>query len=206
MQELKVKQVIIGKQFECSKNLQELLKIAQKERIPINIVEAGNRINIEKDLYLDILWPTKEQIPENPLNNNSIVCKLNYNNFSMLFTADIEKIAEEKIISVYSKTNILNSTVLKVAHHGSKSSSIKEFLEAVKPKIALIGVGKSNIFGHPNEEVVKRIKNMNCKVLRTDEMGEVTIRVCKKGRIKVKHRINNETLGNNNKNIVKRGN
>ena len=91
-----------------------------------------------------VLWPNdKELIEENPLNNNSLVCKLIYKNFSMLFTGDIEEIAEKEILRKYNNNlSLLKSTVLKVAHHGSKTSSCIDFLNAVKPKIALIGVRK----------------------------------------------------------------
>lgn len=99
------------------------------------------------------------------MNNNSIVCKLVYRNFSMLFTGDIEEMAEKQIISKYKNSKILHATVLKVAHHGSKTSSIQEFLELVKPKIALIGVGRNNNFGHPNKDVIKRLQNLRCKSL-----------------------------------------
>ena len=79
----------------------------------------------------------------------------------MLFTGDIEKIAEKSILQEYKgNTNILNSTILKVAHHGSKTSSIQEFLDATKPNIAVIGVGENNKFGHPNEDVIKRLENL----------------------------------------------
>lgn len=123
------------------------------------MVEAGQRIRIEEDLYFDVLWPDSENlIFENNINNNSLVCKMLYRDISILFTGDVEEIAEKAILKEYKNTNILNSTILKVAHHGSKSSSIQEFLNVVKPKIALIGVGKNNTFGHPNDEVLERIK------------------------------------------------
>ena len=83
----------------------------------------------------------------------------------------------------YKNTNILKCTVLKVAHHGSKSSSIQEFLNAVSPKIALIGVGKSNHFGHPNAEVLERLEQSKSNVFRTDEDGEIMIRMNKRGGI-----------------------
>lgn len=79
----------------------------------------------------------------------------------MLFTGDIEKMAEEQIIEEYkNNSHILNATALKVAHHGSKTSSIYEFLNMVKPKISLIGVGENNIFGHPNQEVIERFEKL----------------------------------------------
>lgn len=74
-------------------------------------------MTIEKDLKIQILWPKEEQIRENILNNNSIVAKLNYKNVSVLFTGDIEEIAEKDILSEYKNSNILNSIILKVGHH-----------------------------------------------------------------------------------------
>lgn len=159
MKELKVKNVIIGKQFENSTNYQEFIKIVKQRNVKMHIVEAGQKIHIEKDLYFDVLWPKSDNvIYENNINNNSLVCKMVYQKFSILFTGDIEQIAEKVILQEYKDSNILKSTILKVAHHGSKSSSTEEFLNAVKPKIALIGVGKKNTFGHPNNEVLERIK------------------------------------------------
>lgn len=83
-----------------------------------------------------------------------------YQDISVLFTGDIEEIAEKTILEEYKNTNILKSTILKVAHHGSKSSSTEEFLNAVKPKIVLIGVGENNTFGHPNNGVLERLERM----------------------------------------------
>ena len=136
----------------------------------------GDVINIEKDLKFEILWPKEEQIPENILNNNSIVAKLKYKDFSMLFTGDIEEIAEKQILKEnknktefiksdinWNENNLLKATILKVGHHGSKTSSTQEFIESVKPKIALIGVGKNNNFGHPNKGVLDRLEKMRNK-------------------------------------------
>lgn len=161
MQEIKIKNIIIGKQFEDSDNLQELLKIAKEKKLKVKIVEAGEKIKIENNLYFDVLWPkASEKMNENILNNNSLVCKLGYNKFSMLFTGDIEEIAEKQILQDNKICKQLQSTILKVAHHGSKTSSIQEFLEKIKPKIALIGVGKDNKFGHPNHQVLERINKL----------------------------------------------
>lgn len=161
MKNLKVKNVIIGKQFEDSENLQEFLKIAKEKNVKVNVVEAGDKISIEKNLYFHVLWPDSSNIiTEKILNNNALVCKLYYKNFSMLFTGDIEESAEKELIKKYTDTNVLNSTILKVAHHGSKTSSIKEFVNLVKPKIAVIGVGKNNLYGHPSSEVIERLSNM----------------------------------------------
>lgn len=82
----------------------------------------------------------------------------------MLFTGDIEKIAEERMLDEINN-NLLNADILKVAHHGSKTSSTQKFIENVKPKIALIGVGENNKFGHPNYEVLNRLNELRNKNL-----------------------------------------
>ena len=162
MEELNVKQVIISKQGEKSDNFQKFKEIACKKKIKVLTVEKGDRLQIEKDLYLDILWPNnKKMINNNGLNNNSIVCKLYYKKFSMIFTGDIEEIAEKQFLQEYKNNlQVLNSNVLKVAHHGSKTSSIQEFIKEVEPRIALIGVGENNKFGHPNLDVIKRLNKL----------------------------------------------
>lgn len=103
-------------------------------------MRQGDKVKIDNDVYFDILFPEDELLQDNVLNNNSIVAKLHYNNFTALFTGDIEEIAEKELVNKYNKSNMLHSTILKVAHHGSKSSSIQEILNYIKPKIALIGV------------------------------------------------------------------
>lgn len=123
MQEIKIKNMIIGKQFETCENYEKLIKIAKKKKIKVSVVEAGDKINIEKNLYFNVLWPSSNNyISDNAINNNSLVCKLIYKNFSMLFTGDIEEIAEKEILKKYEKNSkVLKSTILKVAHHRLKN-------------------------------------------------------------------------------------
>ena len=240
LQELQVGQVIISKQAEISENYRHFKEIVNKKNIQVLIVGANyskneiessnNNANskkyenkkiiysskeqIEKDLYFDFLWPNNDfLLTENALNNNSLVCKLHYMDFSMLFTGDIEDVAEKHILHTYSKktgnqnSNInvnynysysenscfdsfLNSTVLKVGHHGSKISTTQEFLEAVNPQIALIGVGENNKFGHPNDIVIKRLEDNGAKIYRTDKNGEISIIVNNQGKVTIKKLIN----------------
>lgn len=153
---------------------------------------SGNRIHIEKNLYFDIIWPSNYQIITNTLNNNAIVCNLHYKNFSMLFTGDIEEIAEKEILKLYYKNkNILKANILKVGHHGSKTSSTSEFLDVINPKIAIIGVGEKNKFGHPNDVIIQRLSGLNCEIFRTDLNGEVSIEVNKDSKYKIKKQIIN---------------
>ena len=110
---------------------------------------------------------------------------------SVLFTGDIEEIAEESILNKYeSNLKILKSDIMKVAHHGSKTSSKLELLKYVKPKIALIGVGKNNKFGHPSANTLKNLKEIGCEIFRTDNSGEISITINRRGKItSIKRRI-----------------
>lgn len=139
MEKIKVKNVIIGRQFEPCDNYEQFVKIVKEKKIKVSIVEKEQKINIEKDVYFSILWPgSKNKITENVLNNNSLVCKLLYKDFSMMFTGDIEEVAEKVLLDRYKDTSMLKATVLKIPHHGSKSSSIEEFVKQIRPKIAII--------------------------------------------------------------------
>ena len=178
MEELKVGQVIISEQVEPSENYERFKELVKKKKISVTVLKDNNlnspqKLKIEKGLYFEILWPdNRKMIFDNALNNNSIVCKLNYKNTSVLFTGDIEKIAENQILETYiNNVNLLNSTILKVAHHGSISSSTKDFLDIVKPKIALIGVDKNNKFGHPDKEVINRLEQMRMQNLPNRSNG-----------------------------------
>ena len=188
LEELNVKKVITGKQYESSENYEKFLRIVKSKNILVKQVQKGDMINVENDVKIKVLFPEEKMIEENSINNNSLVFKLMYKDFSILFTGDIERISEERLVKLYSNTNILKSTILKVAHHGSKTSSIQEFLELVHPKIALIGVGKNNLYGHPNQEVIERLEAFCAKIYRTDNEGEITIEVNK--RIKIKKMLN----------------
>ena len=131
------------------------------------------------------MWPDNNLIEENSTNNNSIVAKLIFNEFSMLFTGDIEQISENKIVQKYQCTDKLKSSILKIAHHGSKTSTTQEFLNLVNPQIVLIGVGKDNKFNHPNLEVLERLQKNGSKIYRTDQYGEISIIVNENMRTKI---------------------
>lgn len=165
IEKLKIGQIFISNQEE-SENYERLTNIVRERKINATIINTSNnsaqRFKIENDLNIDFLWPSNSKlINENSLNNNSIVCKLNYKDCSILFTGDIEETAEDAILNEYKgDLNRLNATILKIAHHGSNTSSTEKFINAVKPKIALIGVGNNNKFGHPNGEVIMRLQNI----------------------------------------------
>lgn len=137
----KVKNILIGVQFEENNNLDNMLEIINQKETDLMILKANDKIKIDEECYIDVLFPIEgEEIENNSINNNSLVFKLVSRNISLLFTGDIEEEAEEKLIGVYGDK--LKCDILKVAHHGSITSSTEEFIKHVNPKIALIGVRK----------------------------------------------------------------
>ena len=117
LEELKVKNVIISKQGEETEQYKTFVDIVRQKKIKVTIVQKGSKIQIENGIYFDILWPQEKQIIDNILNNNAIMAKLHYQEFSMLFTGDIEKKAEELLLE--EKVN-LKANVLKTPHHRFK--------------------------------------------------------------------------------------
>ena len=155
--------------------------------------ENISQIGIDKNTKIDVIFPEQELISNNILNNNSLVAKLTYEDsnkqeYSLLLTGDIEKVAEKKLVEKYINTGILEATILKVAHHGSKTSSIEEILKLIKPKIALIGVGEKNTFGHPSKITLDNLQSADCQIYRTDISGQITITITG-GKIRVKKKI-----------------
>ncbi len=187
IQKLKIKNILISKQAYFCNEYKNIANLINSKKIRVTFVKQGDELSIDKNVNINIFYPP-ENLEYDDLNNNSIVTKLTYNKFTMLFTGDIEK-SEENILNKY-KSRDLQSSIIKIAHHGSKTSSSEEFIKAVNPKIALIGVGENNKFGHPNKKVLERLKNINCKIYRTDKMGEIEIKVSKEGNLIINKMIN----------------
>jgi len=186
LENCRVKNVVIGKQGETSRQYIEFCRLAKKRGCRILEVKKGDVIDLDSETVVKVLYPDTELIKENVLNNNSLVCRVEYKTFSMLFTGDIEAIAERKIVEEYGKNHALKVSMLKVAHHGSKGSSTKEFLEATGARVALIGVGRENRFGHPSKEVLKKLEGRHMQIFRTDVNGEIRVMVQKDGKVRVK--------------------
>jgi competence protein ComEC len=151
---------------------QEFINLIKNKKIPIKIVYQGERIDLDNEISLDILYPFEnlENKKVSDANNNSIVAKLIYKNFELLLTGDIEKSVENKLI----KANVdLTADILKIAHHGSKTSTSEAFLKAVNAIMAVIEVGADNKYGHPHQEVLDRLKNLI--VLQTGVEGSIQI-------------------------------
>ncbi|MCH8741514.1 MBL fold metallo-hydrolase [Patescibacteria group bacterium] len=152
----------------------EWRKLIEEEGAEIKIVQAGQEIRLGEGIYFDILNPFEnlEGKEFKNSNNTSIISLLVFNQNSFLFTGDAYKSVEKKIIGADAN---LKTDVLKVGHHGSKTSTSEEFIEQILPKIAVISVGKSNRYGHPHQETLAILKEYGIRVLRTDEEGDIKI-------------------------------
>ena len=158
--------------FRDTEQYKEWLKIIEQKLIPIYLAKSGGEIDFGNNIKIDILYPFENMagLLISNTNNSSIVGKLIYNNFEVLLTGDIEKSIEQKLVS----SGIdLQADVLKVAHHGSKTSTAEEFLIAVNPIIAVIQAGKDNKYGHPHQEVLERMANVLTLISGT--MGDIKI-------------------------------
>ena len=157
---IRVDHLILPDWEEEPENYLKLRELAQTADVQVLQVKAGDRI-CYGNAQLDILWPEKGAVGED-VNEEAMVMELEYGKFKGLFTGDIGIETEKKLQSAHRLEDV---DFLKVAHHGSKSSSIQSFLEKVQPKIALIGVGKNNLFGHPNVSVLERLEKLRSENL-----------------------------------------
>ncbi len=150
--------------------------IIGRKQIPLRAVSAGFHRLDWHGASIWIFYPlnpshkTGQADPSDNENNHSVVVKICFGNRSFLFTGDIERPVEEKLLQFGA---LLKSDVLKVPHHGSKTSSTLEFLQTVHPHYAVISVGAHNRFHQPSEEVLQRLKQLNIQTFRTDKEGAI---------------------------------
>ena len=149
-------------------------KAVAKERADIVEPVFGKVIDLGNGVTLTILNPAESITGKvvKKVNNESIVLTLKYGETEILLTGDIEAKTERQMIL---KDADLDADILKVAHHGSKTSTIEEFLYEVSPRIAVIQVGAKNRYGHPTQEVLKRLDDYGIKYYRTDIDGDVKV-------------------------------
>lgn len=138
-------------------------------------LKAGDKITIDKNYYIEVLAPgdflSKKDLKN--MNNTSLVLMLHYGSFKMLLTGDAEAPVEDALQQKYGTA--LQADVLKVGHHGSKTSSYWPFISKVKPKYALISCGDFSIYKHPNKNVVGSLTHLGAKVLTTHDHGTLMV-------------------------------
>ena len=143
------------------------------DKYNINYYEGISRkINLGS-LTFTILTPANPLIRDSELNNNSVVMRLDFKDFSCLFTGDIEKEREGQLLAE-SRSN-LNVDILKVGHHGSSSSSSPLFIKSIGPKKAVICCGQGNTYGHPHQETISLLQSLGIEIYQTDLNGTILV-------------------------------
>lgn len=170
--QIRVKRIILPKvdpnQLDDPALYELFLSAVQHSGAQIIQARSGSTYTLEEAQF-QILGPV--QTAES-LNNDSVVIRLTFQNFSFLFTGDAE---EEEEFDLLRSGMVLKSSVLKCGHHGSKSSSSEEFLKAVSPETAVISCGKDNDYGHPSPETLEKLNRLGAEILRTDQQETIVI-------------------------------
>ena len=158
--------VYMPKIMHTSKTFEDVLDAVANKGLKIKSPSPGDTIGFN-GLEIEVLGPQREY---KDFNNNSIVLKVNAGETAFLFTGDAEETAEKDILQA---DYDLQADVLKVGHHGSSTSSSQAFLQAVKPKYAVISVGVGNSYHHPEEEALQRLQSIGAEIYRTDLQGNI---------------------------------
>jgi competence protein ComEC len=166
----------------------DLVAVAESANADIYYLSRGHIINVDSETVFEVLFPLAAEetyhsgitffrggTPEP--NNDSLVMRLQFGNASFLFTGDLERRGELALL----RDPRLNADVLKVAHHGSQTSTSPEFLDVVSPRYAVISAGLNNQFGHPHNDVLARLMGGGTTIYRTDLQGTITFLVDKSG-------------------------
>jgi beta-lactamase superfamily II metal-dependent hydrolase len=164
-------------------------------------VGAGERIQLDEDVYVEILFPERRDdgyyeamLLEEDENKSSLLMKLVYRGVSVLMTGDLGFEGEEAILQSLGSEDALHSVILKIGHHGSRYSTGDDFLSAVNPSVAVIQVGK-NTYGHPHPDIIKKLEDAGVPVYRNDLSGAIMLRIGEDGRTGIKTTLRNAAGG-----------
>ena len=156
------------KQAHTISAFENMLDVIENKNIDLHTAKAGVNILSSGPIVIDILAPFADSYSN--LNNCSAIVKLTYGKTVMIFTGDSEKEIESQL-----GTSNIDADLLKIGHHGSKSSSATSFIEAVSPEIAVISVGEGNSYGHPHAETLAILNQVGADIYRTDEQGTIVV-------------------------------
>ena len=168
----KVRGALVARAPAADREFAKFAQTLHTAGVPVQMVGRGDVMQLG-NVLIDVVWPPAVQIAGAPSrNNDSLVLRLRFGENSFLFTADVEKETEAALVKA--ELN-LHTDVVKVAHHGSKTSSTSDFVAAARPTVAIISVGRHSIFGHPNKKVVERWRASGAQVMTTGETGTISV-------------------------------
>lgn len=181
MKKLRVKEVIIpdyGAENEYRSRIEE---IAAEKNIKVTVYSAGGEIEFPSGLRLEVISPGKDELESFDENEKSLVIRASYGDFSAIFTGDTTSEAERRHLGEFGDCD-----VLKVAHHGSATSTSEEFLQETKPEAAVISVGLDNTYYLPKEYTLEKLNNIGAEVYRTDKNGNIILYANKSGKYTIR--------------------
>jgi len=157
-----------------SKTFQNIKGEIKKRNIPDILAKRGMRLTLGGGVYIDVLFPDRD-VSDWATNDGSIVARLTYGDTHIMLTGDATA-KTEKIVLAENKEETIKSTILKVGHHGSRTSTREDFVKAVAPLYALISLGKDNKYGHPHQETLDTLSQFGARILRTDQVGTIVVK------------------------------
>lgn len=166
---ISIKEFIDSGKVHTSQTYEEMLNLIQAKNIKFTIPEAGDEIQLEDNLIVEVL-AADESASDN--NDASIVLRAEYQNISFLLMGDADHGVEQELLQ---KGTDVQATILKAGHHGSNTSSSPRFVEAVSPLATILSYGQDNKYGHPHAEVIDILQNVNSEIYSTAEAGTIVI-------------------------------
>jgi len=169
----KVRAAFLGRADAGEAESARLTNTLRGERVPVELIGRGDRLRFGA-ATVDVLWPPRagEETQALSENNDSLVLRVRYGSRAFLLTGDIERDAEAALVAA---RDDLRSDVVKVAHHGSRTSSTEAFVSATRPSLAVISVGLESPHGHPHASILERWRASGAQVLQTGRSGTITI-------------------------------
>jgi competence protein ComEC len=168
----KVREAIVARTPADDSEYSRFAATMKETGVPIERVGAGDALRFG-EVAAEVLWPPSSADATQPYrNNDGLVLRIRYRDKTFLFLADVEKEAEAALLKSAAE---LRTDVVKVAHHGSRTSSIQPLVSATQPSLAIISVGRTSIFGHPHKEVVERWRAIGAQVMTTGEKGTISV-------------------------------
>lgn len=175
-----IKQIYDNGQESRTAMYKNYMKNIARKKISYKALKRGDKIAFAGDVVCYVLWPSADGAAEDAVsesgqtNNQSVVCKVSFGRFSVLFTGDAQRETEEQLLR-HVRRKDLQATILKAGHHGSKTSSSPAFIEAVKPDAAVISCGAGNSYGFPHKAVLVALKKQKADIYRTDRDGDISV-------------------------------
>lgn len=178
----KVKSFYAPKVYSSTKSFEMMVDALMTHNLKIIPIARGcSTIDLGSDTCVEVFSPINESYDNE--NNYSPVMKITFGNTSFLFTGDAETEVENALLSL---NDNLQCNVLKIGHHGSSSSTSELFLKEVNPEYAVISVGRNNMYGHPNKDILSRLKQSGINIFRTDLKNNITF-ISDKNKISIKY-------------------